>query len=139
MRLSHHDPAARRAVKRVLIVEDDALARQNLAGIFETAGYEVGTASDGQEALDELRRQPADLVILDLVMPGMDGWTFRTHQLLDPALAGIPVAVLSAEVDTLREARLLGIERWFPKPKGGVLTQTPAELLQVLEWCGAMN
>jgi CheY-like chemotaxis protein len=88
----------RRTPRSVLIVEDDDDIRISLAESLALYGYEVALARDGQEALDRLRSglpQPR-LILLDLMMPGVDGWQFRAEQEKDPRLSEIPVVVLSA-------------------------------------------
>jgi signal transduction histidine kinase len=80
----------------VLVVEDDAELRESLAELLTAKGHAVVTATDGREALDTMRRQQPDVVILDLMMPGMDGWQFRVEQRRDPHLAETPVVALSA-------------------------------------------
>jgi CheY-like chemotaxis protein len=81
----------------VLIVEDDAEIRMALADLLESSGYVVSQAQHGREALDQLRAGPRPAVILlDIMMPVMNGWSFRTAQLADPHLASIPVVVLTA-------------------------------------------
>src|SRR5437762_5385370 len=81
----------------VLIVEDDARIRNSMAEILELEGYEVGTAAHGQEALTYLRRHEApSLILLDVVMPVMDGWEFRDLLLRDEKFAEIPVVVTSS-------------------------------------------
>jgi CheY-like chemotaxis protein len=84
--------------RRVLIVDDDEDLRGTLAGILEEEGHDVEEASDGAEALAYLRRTRAlpDVILLDLMMPGMNGWQFREAQRRDPRLAPIPVVVLTA-------------------------------------------
>ncbi len=95
---------------RLLVVEDDPDLREVLADVLRETGYEVAEAGNGLDALEHLRRAPArpDLIVLDLMMPVMDGWTFRETQLADDALAAIPVIVVSAvEPGTLSvDARL---------------------------------
>jgi CheY-like chemotaxis protein len=89
----------------VLIVEDDPTVRSSLAGILQDEGYRVATAKNGEEALAYLRAHRAPrLILLDLMMPVMDGLTFRAQQLGDPAMARIPTVVLSAarESDKMR-------------------------------------
>ncbi len=88
--------AARR--QRVLIVDDDASMRDSLAMVFENEGYEAMVAHNGAEALENLRGTHArpDLIVLDLMMPVMNGWDFRAAQLGDAALADIPTLVLTA-------------------------------------------
>jgi two-component system, chemotaxis family, chemotaxis protein CheY len=82
----------------VLIVEDDPDALELLATILEDADYEVVRAANGLEALGKLadRRGRCDLILLDLMMPVMNGWDFRRKQLQIPALASIPVVLMSA-------------------------------------------
>jgi CheY-like chemotaxis protein len=83
--------------KRILLVEDDDATRSLLTATLEAAGYTVRGAADGQQALDLLHTAPPpDLILLDLMMPGLDGWEFRRRQAEDPALRRIPVIVLSA-------------------------------------------
>jgi CheY-like chemotaxis protein len=82
----------------ILIVDDDAVLCQFLTELLRDAGYAVVTAANGLEALKELRQanpQPC-LILLDVMMPVMDGWTFREQQLQDPQLAAIPVVYISA-------------------------------------------
>jgi CheY-like chemotaxis protein len=81
----------------VLIVEDEADAREALSEILEIEGFEVATASHGAEAWQYLQDSPPPcLIILDMMMPVMDGRQFRALQLQDPWLAKIPVVVISA-------------------------------------------
>jgi CheY-like chemotaxis protein len=82
----------------VLLVEDDVDVREAVTDTLEDAGYRVTAARHGQEALALLRdgRARPCLILLDLMMPVMDGWQFRELQSKDPALADIPVVALSA-------------------------------------------
>ena len=81
----------------ILIVDDDEDIRLALAEALEDEGYQVRTAANGKEALALLRSSPPPcLILLDLMMPVMNGWEFREQQLGDPALAEIPVYVISA-------------------------------------------
>jgi two-component system response regulator MprA len=95
---------------RVLLVEDDVDIRTDLAALLEDDGYSVSVAVHGRDALRLLRAGlHADVILLDLAMPTMDGWEFRRAQLSDAALAHIPVLVLSAgdphaRLDELRPA-----------------------------------
>jgi CheY-like chemotaxis protein len=84
-------------IREILIVEDDFAARTLLAELLESRDYSVATAADGRQALDYLRTSsPPKVIILDLMMPVMDGWEFLEHQAHDPALTNIPIVVLSA-------------------------------------------
>jgi CheY-like chemotaxis protein len=80
----------------VLVVDDENDIRQALAEVLTSEGYQVIDARDGQEALDKARQYHPELVLLDLMMPRMNGWEFRRQQKGDRALARIPVVVLSA-------------------------------------------
>src|SRR5579871_948059 len=88
---------ARPTPPRLLLVEDDAAIRESLGEGLQEEGFEVVPAANGQEALDILRDGPRPAaILLDLMMPVMDGWDFRHEQLNDPALRDIPVLVVSA-------------------------------------------
>jgi two-component system chemotaxis response regulator CheY len=83
----------------ILIVDDDLDIRNTVAGILQDEGYQVAKAGNGQEALDYLNG-PANprprLILLDMMMPIMDGATFREHQQRSPELAAIPVLAFTA-------------------------------------------
>ncbi len=88
----------------VLIVEDDADLREMMAQLLSLEGFQTATVANGREALDYLHNGDApDIILLDLMMPVMDGWEFRRKQQADPALASVPVIVLSA-LDQTRAA-----------------------------------
>jgi CheY-like chemotaxis protein len=103
--------------KTVLIVDDSPHVRDTLGLVFQLYGFGVGTAADGREALDYLHRYPPPcLIVLDLMMPGMDGRQFRAAQLRDPALAQIPVVVCSALADRTDPADFAGVRGLLTKP-----------------------
>jgi CheY-like chemotaxis protein len=83
--------------KKLLIVDDDDALREALADALALEGFDVECCVHGADALARLRAglRP-DLILLDLMMPVMDGWAFRAAQLTDPALAAIPVVVITA-------------------------------------------
>jgi CheY-like chemotaxis protein len=81
----------------VLVVEDDADIREAMVAILESEGYDVSVAGDGAEALAQLKAgsRPC-IILLDLMMPVMDGWTFCQETGKDTELAAIPIVVVSA-------------------------------------------
>jgi CheY-like chemotaxis protein len=81
----------------VLIVEDDVELRDMMAQLLTLEGFVATSVANGREALEYLRRgDRPDIILLDLMMPVMDGWEFRRKQQSDPTLATVPVVVLSA-------------------------------------------
>src|SRR5438270_7170536 len=103
--------------RSILLVEDDAATREALALILGTEGYRVTGAANGAEALGVLRSAPPpDLILLDLMMPIMDGWQFRREQVRDAALSAIPVVVLSADGNVQQKASALHAAGYLQKP-----------------------
>jgi CheY-like chemotaxis protein len=104
---------------RVLVVEDDDELRLALKDSLVAEGYEVATAANGAEALEVLRKdeehQPS-VILLDLMMPVMNGWQFITAQKDDPKLAGIPVVVLSAVGSYVQNVAPLDVAAFMRKP-----------------------
>jgi CheY-like chemotaxis protein len=102
----------------VLIIEDDFEIRKALLDILRSEGYSVQAATDGQEALEVLRKgaQKPNVIILDLMMPVMDGWIFRNHQLQDPSIAKIPVIVITAEGTAKAKAKAMNAVAGIRKP-----------------------
>lgn len=81
----------------ILVVDDDDDIRQTLRDVLEDEGYRVHEATNGREALARLRGDGrVCVVLLDLMMPIMDGWEFRQEQLSDPAIKDVPVVVITA-------------------------------------------
>ena len=117
----------------VLIVDDETALVSALSEFLESEGYDVATATDGLDALEQLRRglRPA-VILLDLMMPRMDGWGFRQEQLKDEELKEIPIVILTAAGFTKAALTAqFGDVELVPKPSG------PAVLLSVLkERCG---
>jgi len=120
---------ARTMAKRVLVVDDDRVIQQLLEVNLELEGYEVvGTASDGREALDKIAKLKPDLVILDIMMPKMDGMAVCRHLKADPQTAKIPVILLSARAQDMdiRDGLDIGANAYLTKPFD------PVELLDVV-------
>lgn len=101
---------------KVLVVDDDPDIRDLLVSVLTDDGYEAESARNGRDALDVLERWPADVVVLDLMMPVMDGWGFRAAQLADERLAKIPVVILSAATDLRQHAAQLRADDYLVKP-----------------------
>jgi CheY-like chemotaxis protein len=97
----------------IAIVDDDQDIREGLASLLEDEGYSVLCFPNGLDALDHLRKNPtaASLIILDLMMPVMSGWTFCEEQARDARIAGIPVIIISANPYRPPPARAV-----LPKP-----------------------
>ena len=106
----------RAASEPILIVEDDPDVREALVLFLEREGYAVTSVNNGQEALEQLRATPSALILLDLMLPVMDGFEFRVHQLQDPALARVPVIVLSGGGDLTRKVEPLHVDACLSKP-----------------------
>ncbi len=80
----------------VLVVDDERDIREAVAEVLKDEGYEVIDARDGEEALSQLRAHHPAVVLLDLMMPGMNGWEFCAARRREPDLSAIPVIVISA-------------------------------------------
>ncbi len=102
---------------RVLIVEDDEGVRATLVDLLREEGYDTIEAINGADALERLRGdQAVSLILLDLMMPDMDGVEFRRRQLDDPRLARVPLIVVSARPDVAECARQLDADDYLAKP-----------------------
>ncbi len=104
-------------MKHILIVEDDRDVAQSIADVLEQEGYRTALSPNGREALDYLQRgNRPDLILLDLMMPVMDGWEFRSEQVRTPELAAIPVVAVSADGNIVRKASTLRADGSVAKP-----------------------
>ena len=100
----------------VLIVEDDRDTREMLGRFLELEGFDVQSAANGDLALQALQRDGKPCVILlDLMMPVMNGWQFREAQKQDPGLAAIPVVVITA-AGPRQEIPPINADGWLSKP-----------------------
>jgi CheY-like chemotaxis protein len=116
--------------KSLLLVEDNDLTRELFTFVLESRGYTIAGAPNGLEALGLiLNGYTPDCIVLDLRMPVMDGRQFRARQLDEPALADIPVLLLSGEHSLPREAAELGVAGYLQKPV------VPDDLLAALRSC----
>ncbi|MBS2031497.1 MAG: response regulator [Deltaproteobacteria bacterium] len=120
------------AKAQVLVVEDDPDVADMLTELLGLEGYRVLQAREGREALAMLRGGALpDVILLDLMMPEMNGWQFRQAQLADERFANVPVVVLSADTLTREKALALGASVGLRKPVD------IERLLEVLESIGA--
>ncbi len=103
----------------VMIVDDEEDIRSMIRLALELKGYEVVEAKDGEDALRQLRQglRPG-LILLDLMMPGMNGWAFREEQAKDAELADIPVLVFTGDTQVTQKVRDLGAAGYIKKPVG---------------------
>jgi len=102
----------------ILVVDDDAGIRDSLADLLDDEGYQVVTASDGRDGLAKLRQLNGSrpcVILLDLMMPVMNGPQFYAEQQRDPQLASIPVVVISADANVRAKAAQFGGE-YLAKP-----------------------
>lgn len=102
----------------ILVVEDDRDIRESVVEVLEDEGHGVTAAADGREALEHLlgAGPRPDLILLDLMMPVMSGYQFREEQLKLPALASIPVLVVTADVNARAKVESLNVAGFVQKP-----------------------
>jgi CheY-like chemotaxis protein len=111
----------------ILVVEDDLDVADGMVSLLEEEGYRVVSAPDGAEALERLREdRGVGLVLLDLTMPNMSAGEFRTEQKKDPAIAEVPVLLMSAGLDGPQKAGVLGAVGYLGKPF------KPAQLIEAV-------
>lgn len=93
--------------KNVLVIDDDPAIRQTIQDVLEIYGYEVNTASDGLEGIEKLSEMKdiPCVILLDLMMPGMNGWGFLDFQRSNPSYAGVPVIICSAYAESAKSVR----------------------------------
>jgi type II secretory ATPase GspE/PulE/Tfp pilus assembly ATPase PilB-like protein/ActR/RegA family two-component response regulator len=103
---------------KVLLVDDEDMLRKVMKDLLERDGYQVVEARDGVEALDQVDRHAPDIIVLDLNLPGLDGYGVLSHLRSRPATAEIPVVVLTARGDEENEVRVfgLGADDFLSKP-----------------------
>lgn len=116
-------------MKHVLVVEDDAASAHMIHEILRLEGYAIKVVSEGRAALQSLRSNAYDIVVLDVMLPGMDGIAIMKEIRDDPATAHIPVVILSAKTDdaTTWAGWRAGCNYYMTKPFD------PDELLQILK------
>jgi two-component system alkaline phosphatase synthesis response regulator PhoP len=108
---------------RILIIDDDLDLVETISMILDSSGFETATAYDGHEGLARARERRPDLIVLDIVMPELDGYGVCRELKGDPELAGIPVIMLTSENDYVittdisqADGRVVMAEDFFEKP-----------------------
>jgi excisionase family DNA binding protein len=114
--LDRSGPGGRTSGPLVLVVDDDARVREFIRVNLEMEGYGVAEAADGEEALQAIEGQTPDLVLLDVVMPGVDGW--QMLQRMQEQHGSIPVIMFSGKVDeeSVADAARRGAQGFIGKP-----------------------
>ena len=104
--------------RRILVVEDDVYIREAVKELLEDEGHTVHSAENGAQglALLEGMQPPPDVILLDLMMPVMDGFQFRAEQRADPRFQHIPVVVMSADPQLDSRKDLLAARAYLRKP-----------------------
>jgi two-component system, chemotaxis family, chemotaxis protein CheY len=108
-----------RVRSRVLVVDDDPVIRSTVAELLADEGYDVQQASDGAEALEMVRESPPDAIVLDLMMPVLDGWAFVHQCRALPRCGAVPIVVMSATHrlhETAEQLHALGVRAVVAKP-----------------------
>ena len=102
----------------ILVVDDEEEIRRVMRLTLTIAGYEVREAEDGNKALESLQKNPPDLILLDVLMPGMDGFEVCRHVRADSETAHIPILILSARTDSQsrEEGFRAGATKYLTKP-----------------------
>lgn len=121
--------------KTILVVDDEPHIRQLLRQELEAAGYQVKTAKDGMDGLNQVKAEPPDLIILDVMMPTINGFDLAAVLKNNPATMGIPTIILSIIQDQERGYRL-GIDRYLTKP---IDTETLLRDIKILLDQGTSN
>jgi DNA-binding response OmpR family regulator len=122
-----------RKTKTILIIEDEADIQHFISRVLELEGYQVLAAGDGTTGMALLRQNPVSLVLLDLRLPGMDGWSVLQEMKRSPDLSAIPVIVLTAIAESNQRKKVLrmGAVKYLVKPlSAGILSQTIASVLR---------
>jgi signal transduction histidine kinase/CheY-like chemotaxis protein len=108
-------PTSRAGGKTVLVVDDDLSIRRLLRQELEAESYRVKEAADGMEALNQVKKERPDLIILDVMMPGMSGFDVAAVLKHDPITMGIPIVILSV-IENKERGYKIGVDRYFTKP-----------------------
>lgn len=103
---------------RILVIDDEASVRENVARFLELEGYQPSQAADGLEGVKTALRAPPDLVLCDLNMPGLDGFGVLARLRAEPATAGVPFIFLTASAapEDAQTGYKLGADEYVTKP-----------------------
>ena len=103
---------------RVMVIEDDKIMGQMVADILSDVGFEVTTAANGMIALEKLQQGQIDFIVLDILLPELDGFEVYSRLQANPDTKNIPVMIISAWADerNIGQATELGIRHFLPKP-----------------------
>ncbi|MBI4840249.1 MAG: response regulator [candidate division NC10 bacterium] len=126
-------PEMNLAEKTVLVVDDDLTMREGLADLLRHQGYRVLTAADGEEGFQAVQAQRPDLVVLDVVMPKLDGFRVATMIKGDPTLRHIPVILYSGHVEESGAIRAYETQAEYFVPKAGNLRPILKAIRDLLE------
>ena len=115
--------------RTVLIIEDEKLIIVSTQMVLEAAGFAVESATNGEEGIAKARSRAPDLILLDIMMPGIDGWETLTRLKRDQATAGIPVVIFTAREHARghQKSSEMGAADYFRKPF------EPDELIELVE------
>jgi len=122
----------KREVKTVLIIEDESDIQTFACRVLELEGYHVLKADDGEKGMEIIRGNPVDLVLLNLRLPGRDGWSIINEIRHDAELSKIPLVVITAIADTRHRRKTLnmGVSKYLIKPLSAhSLAKTAASIL----------
>jgi len=105
-------------MSKLLVVDDEHLLRRMLKDVLEEAGHTVIVAEDGQAAITRAKADPPDCILLDIMMPGLDGYETCAALKADPRLAAVPVILITATTDlrVIDRAEQVGATTVLPKP-----------------------
>lgn len=103
-------------MKKILVVEDDLSIREIIVEILEAEGYAVSSGINGQEGLKSLESSTPDLIIMDVMMPVMDGYVFRENVMKNSQWCSIPTLVMSAQNQGTDKLKSHGLENFISKP-----------------------
>ncbi len=115
--------------RTILIIEDEKLIIVSTQMVLEAAGFRVESATNGEAGISKARELRPDLILLDIMMPGIDGWEALTRLKRDPETAPIPVIIFTAREHTRghQKSTEMGAADYFRKPF------EPDELIELVE------